>query len=35
MKLLSGQGEMDEGTLWIAPGTQIAYLPQALKFIQA
>ncbi len=29
MKLLSGQGEMDEGTLWIAPGTQIAYLPQA------
>jgi ATP-binding cassette subfamily F protein uup len=29
MKLLSGQGEMDEGSLWIAPGTDIAYLPQA------
>ena len=29
MKLLSGHGEMDEGSLWIAPGTQIAYLPQA------
>ena len=29
MKLLSGQGEMDEGTLWAAPGSTIAYLPQA------
>ena len=29
MKLLSGHSEMDEGSLWIAPGTQIAYLPQA------
>ena len=29
MKLLAGQGEMDEGTLWIAPGTTVAYLPQA------
>ncbi len=29
MKLLSGQGEMDEGSVWVAPGTQIAYLPQA------
>ena len=29
MKLLAGQGEMDEGSLWIAPGTEIAYLPQA------
>ena len=29
MKLLAGQGEMDEGTLWTAPGVKIAYLPQA------
>jgi len=29
MKLLTGQGEMDEGTLWVAPGAEIAYLPQA------
>ena len=29
MKLLSGHGEMDEGTLWVAPGAEIAYLPQA------
>ena len=29
MKLLAGQGEIDEGTLWIAPGTTVAYLPQA------
>ncbi|MEK9719150.1 MAG: ATP-binding cassette domain-containing protein, partial [Candidatus Puniceispirillum sp.] len=29
MKLLAGQGEMDEGSLWIAPGAEIAYLPQA------
>ncbi|MBL6596479.1 MAG: ABC-F family ATP-binding cassette domain-containing protein [Candidatus Puniceispirillum sp.] len=29
MKLLSGHGEMDEGTLWMAPGAEIAYLPQA------
>ena len=29
MKLLSRHGEMDEGSLWVAPGTQIAYLPQA------
>ena len=29
MKLLAGQGEMDEGTLWAAPGSTIAYLPQA------
>ncbi len=31
MKLLSGQREMDEGSLWVAPGTRIAYLPQAPK----
>ena len=29
MKLLAGQGEMDEGTLWMSPGAEIAYLPQA------
>ena len=29
MKLLAGKADMDEGSLWIAPGTQIAYLPQA------
>ena len=29
MKLLAGQSEMDEGTLWAAPGSTIAYLPQA------
>ncbi len=29
MKLLSGHGEMDEGRLWVAPGTQITYLPQS------
>ena len=29
MKLLAGQGEMDEGSLWVAPGASIAYLPQA------
>ena len=29
MKLLAGQGEMDEGTLWMSPGAEIAYLPKA------
>ena len=29
MKLLAGRGEMDEGTLWVAPGAKISYLPQA------
>jgi ATP-binding cassette subfamily F protein uup len=29
MKLMSGAGEMDEGSLWTAPGAEIAYLPQA------
>ena len=29
MKLLAGQSDMDEGTLWAAPGAKIAYLPQA------
>ena len=32
MKLLAGQGDMDEGVLWTAPGTKIAYLPQAPAF---
>ena len=29
MKLLAGQGDMDEGVLWAAPGAKIAYLHQA------
>ena len=29
MKLIAGQGEMDEGSLWVAPGASIAYLQQA------
>ncbi len=29
MKLLAGQGEMDEGSLWVAPGAAVSYLPQA------
>ena len=29
MKLMSGRADMDEGSLWMAPGTSIAYLPQA------
>ena len=29
MKLLAGKADMDEGSLWIAPGTEVAYLPQA------
>ena len=29
MKLLSGHGDMDEGSIWISPGAEIAYLPQA------
>ena len=29
MKVLAGKAEMDEGSLWMAPGTNIAYLPQA------
>ena len=29
MKLLAGQSDMDEGTLWAAPNAKIAYLPQA------
>ena len=26
MKLLAGQGEMDEGSLWVAPGANICLL---------
>ena len=29
MKLLAGQTDMDEGSLWMAPGSSVAYLPQA------
>ena len=29
MKLLSGLGDMDEGSLWTSPGAEISYLPQA------
>ena len=29
MKLMAGRTDMDEGSLWIAPGTSVAYLPQA------
>ena len=29
MKLLTGSGEMDEGSIWVSPGSEIAYLPQA------
>ena len=28
MKLISGQAEPDEGSLWIAPNAHVAYLPQ-------
>ena len=34
MKLLAGQSDMDEGSLWIAPGAEIAYLPQAPQIPQ-
>ena len=29
MKLMAGRADMDEGSLWMSPGTSIAYLPQA------
>ena len=29
MKLMTGQTDMDEGSLWMAPGSSVAYLPQA------
>ncbi|MDC3234442.1 ATP-binding cassette domain-containing protein [Candidatus Puniceispirillum sp.] len=29
MKLLSGHGDMDEGSLWTSPGAKISYLPQS------
>ena len=31
MKLISGDAEPDEGSLWVSPGTRVAYLPQAPK----
>ncbi|MDC1382412.1 ABC-F family ATP-binding cassette domain-containing protein [Candidatus Puniceispirillum sp.] len=33
MKLLTGSGEMDEGSIWVSPGSEIAYLPQAPKIV--
>ncbi len=33
MKLLSGHNEMDEGSIWISPGAEIAYLPQAPQIV--
>ncbi len=32
MKLIAGQAEPDEGSVWIAPGAHVAYLPQNPKF---
>ena len=32
MKLIAGQLDPDEGSLWIAPSAQIAYLPQSPQF---
>ena len=29
MKLMAGRADMDEGSLWMSPGTSVAYLPQA------
>ena len=29
MKLISGQAQPDEGSLWVSPGASVAYLPQA------
>ena len=31
MKLMAGRTDMDEGSLWMAPGSSVAYLPQAPK----
>jgi len=32
MKLIAGQAEPDEGSVWIAPGAHVAYLPQNPRF---
>ena len=32
MKLIAGQVEPDEGSRWVAPANEIAYLPQSPKF---
>ena len=29
MKMMAGLGEADEGSLWVAPGANVSYLPQA------
>ena len=29
MKLMAGRADMDEGSVWMAPGSSVAYLPQA------
>ena len=29
MKLMAGRTDMDEGSLWMSPGSNVAYLPQA------
>ena len=29
MKMMAGLGEADEGSLWVAPGASVSYLPQA------
>jgi ATP-binding cassette subfamily F protein uup len=32
MKLIAGSQEPDEGSRWVAPGIQVAYLPQTPTF---
>ena len=32
MKLIAGSQEPDEGIRWVAPGVQVAYLPQTPTF---
>ncbi len=33
MKLMAGRADMDEGSLWMSPGTSVAYLPQAPQLL--
>ena len=30
MKLITGSVEPDEGSLWVAPGVEVSYMPQSL-----